>query len=254
MKAKKVYEFKRTRKQGLSTQTELGIIKYTKRQIEKWFQEFTNLNNTIYIINDDLSVHVLDNLVINSKATEIPIPKLKVEGYLELTHSNIEYLPPDLEVRSLYMDKSNLKELPEKLIIHKGLSLYLCKNITKLPDNFKLQEKGFIDISHTNIDELPLSIFYPPGITPNKININTSPPFSESKYTFWGNLDISNTPIKDFASKFKKVAIDGYLDISLTDIKKYPNLLIIYGDFIERHINYEYLPKSLYVMGDIKKI
>ena len=127
MKAKKVYEFKRTRKQGLSKQTEIGLTVYKRKEIEKWFKKYAP--NAIYEIKDDLSVIVNGVLYLeNTNITELPFENLTVNGFLNLDYSGIEELPDTLSISgSLYLEKTKITELPDNLNVKNYI--YISKDM-----------------------------------------------------------------------------------------------------------------------------
>ena len=177
MKAKKVYEFKRTRKQGLSKQTEIGLEFFNRKKIEEWFQKFVPENN--YIIEDDLSIYVDDSILIfdNQELEWIPdnmelhgnliiirchnlkrIPEnLNIHHNLNFEETNLEVFPNTIKVSdSINLRNTNLKKLPDNLELKSNLNLYNTP-IEKLPNNLSVGWE--LNIVDTNITELPDDLF-----------------------------------------------------------------------------------------------
>ena len=128
MNAKKVYEFKRTRKKGLSGQTELNPIKYKKVQVEKWFKNFAPLANYEIKYNEyykDYIIFIYNSLVVTK----------------------------NFSIKDMKQEDINL---PENLIIEEKLILDNFP-ITKLPNFIKV--KGSIILKDLNITEIPCMLY-----------------------------------------------------------------------------------------------
>ena len=150
MKAKKVNEFKRTRKQGLSKQTELGIVQYTKKQIEEWFKKY--LPNVNYEIKDDLSVICYNSIDFegNTEITEFPFNNLKLpDKYLDIENSSFEKLPEYLDVDNrIYLANTKISKLPKYLKTNS--SVYIENTlITEIPET--IQVKRYIYINEDQV-------------------------------------------------------------------------------------------------------
>ena len=217
MKAKKVYEFKRTRKQGLSKQTEIGLTIYKRKEIEKWLDEYVPDKN--YEINDDLSVIIDYNLLIleNKQITEIPINDLTVKYSMDLQNTHhISKLPDKLKVINyLCIENTNITELPEDIDI--GASLFL---------------------SNTRISKLPNNIFKKDDV--NGLYIP-------------GNLYLENTNVSELPDN---LTIYGTLTIQGSKITKIPENLYIMRDlYLDTNVfSHNDLPYSLFVVGEIKYV
>ena len=137
-------EFKRTRKTGLSSNTDIGVIKQQKKVIEDWLKE--NDPDADFEIDDQLLVTVHGDLYfedIDPNLTEMPIPGLVVESSLEIVDANIVKLPDYLKVgKNLMIKSTSIESLPESLwekqgeeyIFNGGYLALLETNITELPD------------------------------------------------------------------------------------------------------------------------
>ena len=155
MKAKKVYEFKRTRKQGLSKQTEIGLDYYKKQTIIDWFKkwkpEWEERNE--YIILNDLSIKVYEDL--NLSGTNVDyLPEKLILGkfvFLNLENTPITKLPKEITIPGfLDLSYSNIKELSGNITGYINLRYTPIK---ELPDNLKLNSS--LILNNTQIKELP---------------------------------------------------------------------------------------------------
>ena len=159
MKARKVYEFKRTRKRGLSKQTELHSDIFFKKQIiEEWFKQW--LPNVKYQINDDLSVEIFQDIDLESNKdfNEIPFDNIKINGFLDLSETSIKKLPDNLTIiNDLYLYNTPIEDLPNNLNIGGSLDI-VNTNITDFPND--LYVKYDIIVSNDKYDLFKHSNFY----------------------------------------------------------------------------------------------
>jgi hypothetical protein len=113
----------------------------------------------IFETHPDDSQFVCDRSVHLNHKYIIKLPNdLYVDGYLDLSNSNIKQFPNKLHVSSnLYLfDCKQITELPNKLYVGVSLELGGCEKITKLPDD--LYVGGYLAFNYTNITELPTNL------------------------------------------------------------------------------------------------
>ena len=216
MKAKKVYEFKRTRKRGLSKQTEIGLNHFVREEIIGWFNEWFpdwEENKDYEIINDLLIINKIFDLG-HKDVKYLPKTKIKFKYSVFLHNTPIEKLPNDIISVSDFNINwcPNLKELPSGLyvkgdlrameskfhtipsdLIVKGLLDLRDSEITYLPDNLD-EIHGHLDLSGSKIEKLPDNL-----IVHGNLNLKNTP-IAELPYglSVLGNLNIENTEIEEF--------------------------------------------------------
>ena len=223
MKAKKVYEFKRTRKQGLSKQTDLSINKYAKHEIEKWFEEFApNIEYKLYDYDDTYRIDLKHNLHLSNLPNLTWIPdNLNFKGYESIFS---------------VMGCLNLTELPNNIIADE--MVIIKTGISKMPDKIRCME-SFTLIDNKNLTEFPIQVM-------NKLY--NDPKY---KYTTYNNLTLMlfNNNIKEVPDG---LIINKDLNLDRNPISELPPNLKVQGDLDIRDTNITHLPETILVMGKIK--
>ena len=138
MKAKKVYEFKRTRKQGLSKQTEIGLIGIKKMEIEEWLNK--HIPNDGYEIKDDLSIEVFGGIYLSNGdfVNEMP-DNMTVHGSVNLVETGLTKLPENLTVLvNLDISDNPIEELPNGLYVKHNLFM-VHTLIKEMPDDLVVE-------------------------------------------------------------------------------------------------------------------
>ena len=192
MKAKKVYEFKRTRKQGLSDQTRIGPTVPLENKIKSWFNEFfPNITYELQIIKNEVFVI------------------LEGEDIYDFSNNDIDWFPDNIICYGNFTmnDVYDLPKLGNKLEVHGKLDLAGSK-IEELPDDLYID--GEIDLSYTAISKLPDSLF-------DK---------RDGKNIFEFSINLDNSYIEELPENL--VIENGILDISdCANLKKIPDNLTI---------------------------
>ena len=252
MKAKKVYEFKRTRKQGLSDKTKLSLEILEKKKIDDWFKQYAP--DVVYHYGPDLIANT-NTVIVDNQGKIIHLKSL----------DELNWLPPFSIIRGgLYIENCfNLKELPETLreidylfLINTGtikIPEFLNINQTlTLRDNeyeeFPIKSAVFtlkdFFISNSKIKNLPKYITADEFISldnlPNleigptrlisgfKINLKNLPKYTTLPNTLITKyLTIKNTgPIK-LPEDFDELRINNWKINSIEELKN-----LLYGDYI----------------------
>jgi hypothetical protein len=84
-----------------------------------------------------------------------------IDGYLDLSRSNINTIPDNLEVDG-YLSLSNTKiqNLPNGLIVRGDLDLLNCKNIKSFPDDLTVNGNLILNSKNFNKEELKNQLPY----------------------------------------------------------------------------------------------
>ena len=105
-------------------------------------------NKKIIKLKDNISLNYLN--ANGSSLTKLP-KGLKVKGEVHISNTKITEIPDDCEFDELYMGDTKITKLRDNLEL-KGL--YVCySSLIELPKGLKV--KGSLNISHTNITEIP---------------------------------------------------------------------------------------------------
>jgi len=89
--------------------------------------------------------------------------ELIVKTNLDLTSVKFDYLPEGLEVEGyLDLSYSKITSLPKNLYVGGTLSLYGCKQLTKLPEG--LYVEGNLNLEESNVSKLPENLRVHGGI------------------------------------------------------------------------------------------
>lgn len=150
---------------------------------------------------------------------------------------------------------ASIKELPDNLTVNGDLIFPPMSQIKALPNN--LTVKGRLDISGTNINELPndlkvgslvASCSYITSI-PSGVYIERDICVNHSQLadlpdniTIEGNLHLSGTHIEKLPRGLK---VGGYIDISHTGIRQLPDDIEIRGSIYAQYTSLEALPEHL---------
>ena len=111
--------------------------------IKKWFDDLGKSSNE-YVINDDFSIDYKSDLYLeNTNITELP-DNLTVKGSLDLVNTKITKLPDNLKVNGyLSLANTNITKLPDNLTVNDGLYLDNTK-VSRLPDNLNVKYDIYI--------------------------------------------------------------------------------------------------------------
>ena len=153
MKAKRVYEFKRTRKKGLSDQTEIGLETFAKKEIKDWIDKYTNV-----LKRDEITYEILKNENSNSENNYIvnfTVQENKKNQilFIFLEDNNI---PFDIKTNAI-IEIYNTTKNPSKILninIQSTRYLYINfdDNLEKLIGNIEVNE---LIINDSTLKELP---------------------------------------------------------------------------------------------------
>ena len=168
--------------------------------------------------------------------------KIKVGRSLDLEGSNIKELPENLTIGgSLDLRRTNITELPENLTVGWSLDLE-GSNITQLPEN--LTVGGSLYLEGTNIIELPENLTVGGNLHLERTNIIELP----ENLTVGGNLHLEITNIKELP---ENLTVGGSLYLERTNIKELPDNLTVGGGLHLEGTNIIELPENLTVGGSL---
>jgi hypothetical protein len=165
------------------------------------------------------TIEKIFNFLKNNEDKEIPSKWFDLMKKLELI-KELETHPDGTQYRyngKLDLSYSNITKLPNDLYVVGSLSLFNCKQLTKLPD--KLYVGNYLDITQTNITELPNDLHVEGYIDliscknlkelPNNLYVGKS-------LKLWGCEQLTKLP--------NNLYVGGYLYIENTPLaKKYTN-------------------------------
>lgn len=122
-----MYSFKRTRKQGMSEQTKIGIDVPIKKQIKDWFESI-GIDEHQYKINDDFTITVYGDIVLaNKNLKRLPdfIKFKEVTGFFLISNNPWEsaqgfpdIVGQDLKIGEIWTKKEVLNEIKKNVKIY----------------------------------------------------------------------------------------------------------------------------------------
>jgi len=182
-------------------------------------------------------IKLKDNILLNylnangSSLTKLP-KGLKVKGEVHISNTKITEIPDDCEFDELYMGDTKITKLRDNLEL-KGL--YVCNSsLQELPKGLKVE--GLLDISHTNITEIPNDCEF------GSLYMNDTKIKKLRDNLVLNSLSICNSSLTELP---KNLIIYGFLNIKNTVIKSLPyDCLVdrVYCDFKQHDERYDIGP------------
>ena len=158
--------------------------------------------------------------------TELPFG-LEVNGDLDLSYEPVTKLPDSMRVYGrLDLRNTDISALPDNLLVEDTLRLWNTK-ITEIPEGLHLG--GSLELCHSKIEKITY--------------INEDP---MDGLVIHGDLDLSDTPIKELPLE---VTVKGTLDLRDTQITELPEYLTVEGDLLLSGTQITALPENLKVWG-----
>ena len=187
-------------------------------------------NKKIIKLKDNISLNYLN--ANGSSLTKLP-KGLKVKGEVHISNTKITEIPDDCEFDELYMGDTKITKLRDNLEL-KGL--YVCgSSLQELPKGLKVE--GLLDISHTNITEIPNDCeFECLSMEATKI----------TKLRDNLGLDYLNAKGSSLQELPKGLVIYGFLDIKNTVIKSLPYDCLVNRIYSKFDINDKRYKKNVY--------
>lgn len=127
----------------------------------------------------------------------------KNDGSLDLVGTDVEALPDNLLVKDLVLAGSQIRELPNDLVVEGDCYLCHTTKLKSLPKDLKV--KGSLIANDSNLEEIPENL------------------------EIGGYLDLRYTPIKELPSGLK---VGKFLDIRNSRIQHLPEDLIVRSNII----------------------
>ena len=152
-------------------------------------------------------------------------PNLKVTNIINMFEAKIKKLPDNISCNALFLDGSNLKELPKNLKVH-NLSIRNTSIRTLNVEGLVVQSKAFIEGSEVeDVGDLPFEKLYSSESTFLNSRLKKLPPMEEEKPI--NGLNLAGSLIEELPPK---LIIDGDLIlISMPQLKKLPKVLKVKG-------------------------
>ena len=243
MKAKRVYEFKRTRKQGLSDKTELGLDVLEKREIEKWINK--HLQNEENEVSFEIELN--NNPKFKNKYTVHffnPTNFSKLYLYFYLTDNIIPFnIESDVSIELYRTLDNDLKEL--EIYINSNGYLYINfeNKLEKLIGNIKAEE---LLINDESLNYLPDNIYVEtfdtgsmPGLKeiPNNLTAEKIVMISEDGFAFKAGKNLISPRIYVNSYIFKEFSEGtecNKLELKRSNLKKLPEDIQI-NNYLEIH-------------------
>ena len=187
-------------------------------------------NKKIIKLKDNISLNYLN--ANGSSLTKLP-KGLKVKGEVHISNTKITEIPDDCEFDELYMGDTKITKLRDNLEL-KGL--YVCgSSLQELPKGLKVE--GLLDISHTNITEIPndceFECLFMEATKITKLRDNLG-------------LDYLNAKGSSLQELPKGLVIYGFLDIKNTVIKSLPYDCLVNRIYSKFDINDKRYKKNVY--------
>jgi hypothetical protein len=211
------------------------------------------------------------------------------QGPLELTGTDIEFLPKNLKKVGgslILINCKKLRYLPDNLVVEGNLDLDECESLEGLPNGLFVKDR--LDIRGTKFSTLPIDLkvggslkFLRSSIKsiPDNFEIHTSLDLENCIFfeslpknleIVPGFLDLFKTNIKELPPNLRWV--DGFLDLYDTPIQSLPNNLTVkeklrlsfcknikrlpnglkVGELVLSNTNIDELPSDLQIEGDLE--
>jgi len=130
MKAKKVYEMiDPYASEDVDMDLDVSYKnKILRKGIEEWFSKW--VPDAEYDIDKDLNIETKGSMSLFPEIIDKLPDNLTVNGYLDLTYSQIYTLPRNLTVKTnLFLQKSKIRHLPSTLKVYRNLDISNTKII-----------------------------------------------------------------------------------------------------------------------------